>query len=44
MHLLNTTSSPLHLKTGLHGIATQSTEIGIRPGEIPMNWCKDFFV
>lgn len=33
----------LHLKTGLHVIATESTEINTKPGEILMNWCKGYF-
>lgn len=39
----NSPTSPLHLKTELHVIAAQSTEINIKPGEIPINWCKDYF-
>lgn len=40
-HAFNSPTSPLHSKTGLHVIATQSTEINTKPGEIPVNWCKD---
>lgn len=42
-HALNTTTSLVHLKTGLHVIAAQSTEIRIKTREIIMSWCNDIF-